>query len=131
VSLEKLVADAKKAKDLYDLLRDKTITITAIYATGGAGGGGGGTGPPAPPPDGFNAEGEAWAHGGMIREPTLMYGMASKRVYAIAGEAGPEPVGFPSVSITGNNFYVRQEADIDAIGREIVERIRTRTGIKF
>uniref|UniRef100_A0A6M3KJK1 Putative tail protein n=1 Tax=viral metagenome TaxID=1070528 RepID=A0A6M3KJK1_9ZZZZ len=72
-----------------------------------------------------------YQHGGMIREPTLLYGLKSMRPYAIAGEAGPEPVGFPSVNITGNNFYVREEADIDRVGQALVNKIRARTGVKI
>ena len=47
-----------------------------------------------------------WQHGGLITEPTLLYGLRSRRPYAVAGEKGPEWVG-PAGSII-NNFNIRQ-----------------------
>lgn len=68
-----------------------------------------------------------YAKGGIISEPTLLYGLRSKRPVGIAGEAGEEvisPVGAGSgdVIISGNNFYVREEADIVKIANELHRR---------
>ncbi len=80
-----------------------------------------------------------WASGGTIIEPTLLYGLRSMKPYAVAGEAGIEHVvpanqmGGQSVTalIQGNNFYVREEADIDKIGQAIADQIRLRTGMRL
>ncbi|MDD2666898.1 MAG: phage tail tape measure protein [Methanocellales archaeon] len=80
-----------------------------------------------------------WASGGTITEPTLLYGLRSMKPYAVAGEAGIEHVvpanqmGSQSVTalIQGNNFYVREEADIDKIGQAIADQIRLRTGMRL
>jgi hypothetical protein len=70
-------------------------------------------------------------HGGIIREPTLLYGLRSMRPYAVAGEAGIEHVGAGAgvserqmgTTIT-NTFQiarleVREEADVGRIAREL------------
>ena len=71
-----------------------------------------------------------FAEGGMINEPTLLYGLRSKRPYAIAGEAGPEAVvpgggGGGEVSI---NMYgpwnVRSSEDISGIGEAVGIELR-------
>jgi len=71
-----------------------------------------------------------FAEGGMINEPTLLYGLRSKRPYAIAGEAGPEAVvpgggGGGEVSI---NMYgpwnVRTNDDIPSIGEAVGIELR-------
>jgi len=71
-----------------------------------------------------------FAKGGMINEPTLLYGLRSKRPYAIAGEAGPEAVvpgggGGGEVSI---NMYgpwnVRSSEDISGIGEAVGIELR-------
>jgi hypothetical protein len=71
-----------------------------------------------------------YQHGGIIPEPTLLYGLRSRRTYGIAGEAGTEFITPGSsgggVVITGNNFYIREEADIDKVGMELERRIRLR-----
>jgi len=64
-----------------------------------------------------------FAKGGIIPEPTLLYGLKSMRPYAIAGEKGPEVVS-PSGAGVVNNFNigelaVREEADIARIAREL------------
>lgn len=75
---------------------------------------------------------DQYQKGGLITEPTLLYGLRSMKPYAIAGEAGPERVGgLGSVLISGNNFYVRQDSDIDRIGQALVDKIRARTGLKI
>jgi len=70
------------------------------------------------------------AGGGMITEPTLLYGLKSQKPYAIAGESGPEPVG----AAAGNNvtnhfhgpFYIREEADIEKLAVRLnVKQSRT------
>ncbi len=74
------------------------------------------------------------AEGGVIPEPTLLYGLTSMRPYAIAGEAGPEIVSpgiQSSIVITGNTFNVRSERDIDLIAQSLVDKIRLKTGAKF
>lgn len=76
------------------------------------------------------------AGGGMITEPTLLYGLRSQRPYAIAGEAGPEPVGQGmGGTIINNNFeiaqlIVREEADVPRIARElyILQQKKVRAG---
>jgi len=64
-----------------------------------------------------------FAAGGMITEPTLLYGLRSQRPYAIAGEAGPEavvPGGMGgNVTINVATLHVREEADIGRIAREL------------
>jgi len=78
-------------------------------------------------------------NGGMITEPTLLYGLKSQRPYAIAGEAGDErvsPVGdSPAGALTQvtNNFsiaqlVVREEADVDKVAQKLyqMQALRTR-----
>jgi len=70
-----------------------------------------------------------FAHGGVIPEPTLLYGLRSKAPYAIAGEAGPEYVS-PSgggIIINISQLVVREEADIDRIARELYRLQQRRT----
>ena len=72
--------------------------------------------------------------GGLITEPTLLYGLRSKRPYAIAGEAGIETVTPGEAGI--NNYFnisslvVREEADIRYIARELyrLQLSRSRAG---
>jgi len=64
-----------------------------------------------------------FAKGGMINEPTLLYGLKSQKPYAIAGEAGPERVS-PSGSggdtnINISQMVVREDADIYRVAREL------------
>lgn len=66
-----------------------------------------------------------FAEGGMITEPTLLYGLRSKRPYAIAGEAGPEAVvpgggggGGATVNMYGP-WHVRDDSDIHKIGQAV------------
>lgn len=59
-------------------------------------------------------------HGGLITEPTLLYGLRSQRPYAIAGEKGTEvvsPLGGTTINIS--QMVVREEADIYRIAREL------------
>lgn len=71
-----------------------------------------------------------WQHGGVIKEPTLLYGLRSRMPYAVAGEAGPErvsPIGGEVTSPTITNIYhiaelvVREEADIYRIALELAQ----------
>ncbi len=78
------------------------------------------------------------AGGGIIPEPTLLYGLRSLRPYAVAGEAGIErvsPMGGASqtvyLDIHVDNMNVRNDQDVDRIGQAIVDRIRARTGVKI
>lgn len=65
-----------------------------------------------------------FAEGGIIPEPTLLYGLKSMRPYAIAGERGIEVVS-PKVGTTINQTFnlsdivVREEADIYLIAKEL------------
>lgn len=66
-----------------------------------------------------------FAKGGIIPEPTLLYGLKSMRPYAIAGERGPEvvsPVGSSTVTNEFNisQLVVREEADVGRIARELL-----------
>ncbi len=70
-------------------------------------------------------------HGGLITEPTLLTRVGSSIPYGIMAEKGPEPIGFGGVNITGNNFYVRQESDIDKIAEALVSKIRLKTGARI
>jgi len=68
--------------------------------------------------------------GGSILEPTLLYGLKSKRAYAIAGEAGREsvvPGGSSGVTIKDNTFVIRQESDIYKVAAEL-HRLRMLKG---
>jgi len=78
-------------------------------------------------------------HGGVITEPTLLYGLRSQRPYAIAGEAGMEyvtPAGGGGNTYNYNvsfpNLIIREEADINKISRkleETIDRTERRRGI--
>ena len=63
------------------------------------------------------------AGGGMITEPTLLYGLKSQKPYAIAGEAGPERVSPSGSGGTSNinisQMVVREDADIYRVAREL------------
>jgi len=70
-----------------------------------------------------------FAEGGMINEPTLLYGLRSKRPYAIAGEAGPEAVvpsgGMGDITINLNGpWNVRTSDDIPSIGEAVGIELR-------
>ncbi len=65
-------------------------------------------------------------------------GIAMRPMLATIAEKQPEAVipldrlnMLGGVNITGNNFYVREEADIDKIGERIVAKIRLRTGARI
>jgi len=65
---------------------------------------------------------DMFASGGVIAEPTLLYGLRSQRPYAIAGESGPEaviPPGMGGVTINVAALHVREEADVPRIAREL------------
>ena len=106
----------------------------AVALGGGTSTGAGGTTieqpiPAVPPSDWFSSL-TGWQHGGMITEPSLITRLRDMKPYAIAGEAGPEPVGFGGIKISGNNFYVRREDDINKIAEAIVGKIRLKAGIR-
>lgn len=83
-----------------------------------------------------------YEHGGAIPEPTLLYGLRSKRAYAVAGEAGVEYVsrerGAGAGATTINNYFqgpwfVREEADIHRIAMELKtlqDRTERRAGLR-
>ena len=64
-----------------------------------------------------------FAKGGLITEPTLLYGLKSMRPYGVAGEAGTEVISPTGAGITNNfniaELVVREEADIPRIAREL------------
>lgn len=63
-----------------------------------------------------------FAKGGLIPEPTLLYGLKSMKPYAIAGERGPErvvPGEQGGLTIQVNQMVVREEADIGKVAREL------------
>lgn len=71
-----------------------------------------------------------YQHGTMLMEPTALWGLRSKSLLGIAGEAGPEPVG-PTPQNMGqtihNNFnikelVVRQESDIDKVAEVLYRK---------
>ncbi len=76
-----------------------------------------------------------YASGGIIAEPTLLYGLTSRRPYAIAGESGIEHVSPGGTGDTFNfqvvinNPVVRKDQDIQDISRKVMieaERMYTR-----
>ena len=79
--------------------------------------------------------------GGVIREPTLLYGLTSRRPYAIAGEAGTEYVGKAGNTFIYNVSFpgaiVREEQDLhklsELVSRELKimqDRTERRTGLR-
>jgi len=74
-----------------------------------------------------------YKEGGVIPEPTLLYGLRSQRPYAIAGESGKEYVtaGLSGGGLTINIIepHVRNDRDIDLMGERIVARLR-QMGVK-
>uniref|UniRef100_A0A6M3LZ20 Putative tail protein n=1 Tax=viral metagenome TaxID=1070528 RepID=A0A6M3LZ20_9ZZZZ len=107
-------------------LKDRVVTITTQTITA-----------PSPEPSAVViGRGEIWPadkyqHGGVIPEPTLLYGLKSRRPYAIAGEAGTEyvtPAGYKTA-----NIIVQLDSKILArvIGQPLVEEIRVRQGLKL
>jgi hypothetical protein len=67
---------------------------------------------------------------GVVTEPTLF----------MAGEAGPERYKFSPLSGSSNNEafnitinypVIREGADIEALGEQIVRSIRTKTGLRI
>ncbi len=73
-----------------------------------------------------------FANGGLIPEPTLLYGMRSMRPYAIAGERGPEVVSPMGQSQTANITVMLDGKTIArAIGQPLVNEIRVRTGVRI
>ncbi len=69
-----------------------------------------------------------WAHGGVIDEPTLLYGLKSQRPYAIVGEAGPERVGGGDTFIYHVSFpnaMIRKDADLTELSRLVSYELRS------
>ncbi len=72
---------------------------------------------------------QGFQHGGIIPEPTLLYGLRSMRPYAIAGEAGPErvsPMGSADIRI-----YLDGRVIAEKIGAPLVDIIRVKTGVRI
>lgn len=76
----------------------------------------------------MNVSTSAYALGGVVPGPI---GQAVSAVVHGGETIIPAGQSMASVSITGNNFYVRDESDIDRIGQAIVDKIRARTGVKI
>ncbi len=95
-----------------------------------------GPGAPGQQPEyigGQGLTGKFYAQGGPIEEPTLLTRLRDMKPYAVAGESGPERVVAGrggGVVITGNNFYVRKDSDIDKIAEAIVGKIRLQQGLR-
>ncbi|GAG91910.1 unnamed protein product, partial [marine sediment metagenome] len=78
-----------------------------------------------------------YGEGGIIDEPTLLYGLRTQRPYAIAGEAGREIVSPAGGGITNTfqiaQLVVREEADIKRIAIELKglqDRADRRAGVR-
>jgi len=98
------------------------------------------TTPPTDPIAGI----KAYANGGPILEPTLLYGLKSHKPYALAGESGPEYVSsmddlkhFGGSGFSGGYNAANIFLEIDGrtlakiIGQPLVDEIRLRTGISI
>lgn len=75
--------------------------------------------------------------GGIIDEPTLLYGLRSQRPYAVAGEAGREIVSPAGASIVNNfsiaQLIVREEADVEKVAvqlKSLQDRADRRAGVR-
>lgn len=86
------------------------------------------TTPPAALPSVTAPDLAPFAHGGVIPEPTLLYGLKSMRPYAIAGEAGPERV-VPGNQTADIRIYLDGRTIAEALGQPLVNIIRARTGV--
>lgn len=87
-----------------------------------------------------------YKHGGEIPEPTLLYGLRSKRAYAVAGEAGVEYVSRERGGRGGDTFVynvsfpgviIREEQDLHKLSalvsqelRMLTERTERRIGLR-
>lgn len=133
---EDTIAFVMAYNELMDQLKDKTVTVTTIHKDVYIGGGGGGD---EGDEDGYDpgfdpiSPGQGYAQGGVISEPTLLYGLRSRRPYAIAGERGKEFItpNLPSIEINIAEMNVRDDRDIDLIAERLVARIRLRTGVRI
>jgi len=68
------------------------------------------------------------AGGGLITEPTLLYGLRSQRPYAVAGEAGAEAIGkvgdtYYNYNVSFPNAVVRDEMDITKISQQVAREL--------
>jgi len=110
--IEQHVADVNAATSKIEA---RTVPITLAYDI-----------PPMPP---INLPG--YQYGGVIPEPTLLYGLKSMRPYAIAGEKGKEYVTPSSGGGVVNNFtiselVVREDADVKRIAKELYRLQRSK-----
>ncbi|MBT9164027.1 MAG: hypothetical protein DDT23_00016 [candidate division WS2 bacterium] len=77
-----------------------------------------------------------FAHGGLITEPTLLYGLRSKRPYAVAGESGPERIS-PITNYAGATYIthlhigtlIADEAGLEKLRWEL-QRIDKKVGLR-
>jgi len=127
--LEKANQQVTSINEAYDGLKTSyEIEITTYHKDvfGGDSGGsaGGGINIPEISLPGF-------AKGGIIPEPTLLYGLKSQRPYGIAGESGKEYItpGLSGLTINIIEPHVRNDRDIDIMGERIVARLRQK-GVK-
>jgi len=72
--------------------------------------------------------------GGIISEPTLLYGLRSMRPYAVAGESGREvvsPMGGGGYGTADIRIYLGDERLVDILGQKLTDRIRVRQGLRL
>ena len=127
LTADQIIASATSIQAFQDQQAAGQAAAAAAYAVNAAAFAASFPGLAVPPPP-------TYATGGIIPEPTLLYGMKSQRAYAIAGEAGPErvsPMGTGGGGNNTNNFniaslVVREQADVERIAQELyrLERLR-------
>ena len=128
------LADTKEFVKAYNAflatLLDKTVTITTVHRDVYE------APPPPAPTSPTPPKLPGMQSGGIIPEPTLLYGLRSLRTYAVAGEAGPERVGPVGggdtiINITMPGTVIRSLEDINELGKRLVDRIRLTTGVRI
>jgi len=125
-----------------ETLRATLRSLSGMFGGGGGGGGGGGS---APVPEYVNPwdleyMGPEYVNPWDLEYMGLQHGaIAMRPLLAKIAEREPEAViplsklggVIGGVTITGNNFYVREEADINKIGDRLVQLIRLKTGVRI
>lgn len=119
--LEATVDHVAAINDATAQLKNRKVTITTVHKEVHSG---------------SNDDVEEYAGGGPIPEPTLLYGLNSQKVYAIAGERGPERV----TSGAGGNVYnlsfnigrlsANDNREVDQFMEAVLNKIRLATGIR-
>ena len=76
-----------------------------------------------------------YQYGGIIPEPTLLYGLRSMRPYAVAGEAGIEHVvpdrGGGGFKVADLRIYLDGRILAEKLGVSLVDIIRLKTGVRI